>query len=177
MHSTLPGGHSGIQATYQRIERTFYWPNMKGDIQTLLQTCDVCQRSKPEHCKSSGLLQPLHLPAKPFPHLTMDFIEGLPKSEGKDSILVVVDRFTKYSCFVGLTHPFFAAKVAKEFLDKVVKLHGLPECIVTDRDKVFTSPFWQELLRTMGVDLHMSLAYHPQSDGQTKGSINALKRI
>ena len=75
----------------------------------------------------------------------MDFIEGLPKSEGYDTILVVVVRFLKYAHFLPLKHPFSAAIVAQVFLDNVVKLHGVPKTLVSDRDKVFTSQFWKAL--------------------------------
>jgi hypothetical protein len=97
----------------------------------------------------------------------MDFIEGLPKSEGYDTILVVVDRFSKYAHFLPLKHPFSAAIVAQVFLDNVVKLHGVPKTLVSDRDKVFTSQFWKALFQTLGTQLALSTTYHPQSDGKS----------
>lgn len=98
----------------------------------------------------------------------MDFIEGLPNSECANSILVVVDRLTKYAHFLPLHHPFTATSVAKVFLDNVVKLHGIPKTIISDRDKIFTSKFWRNLLQSMGIELHYSTAYHPQTDGQSE---------
>lgn len=86
----------------------------------------------------------------------MDFIEGLPKSEGKDTIMVVVDRFTKYAHFLTLSHPFTAPTVAQLFIDNIYKLHGLPNSIVSDRDKIFTSSFWQNLFKITGVHLKLS---------------------
>jgi len=98
----------------------------------------------------------------------MDFIEGLPKSEGYSVILVVVDRLTKCAHFLPLKHPYTASTVAQVFMDRVVTLHGLPHSIVTDRDTVFLSHFWKELFKLYKVNLHLSTAYHPQTDVQTE---------
>lgn len=98
----------------------------------------------------------------------MDFIKGLPLSEGSNSILVIVDRFTKYCHFVPLKHPFTAQGVAKLILDHVVKLHGIPKSIVSDRDKIFTSTFWKSLFSLMHNKMLLSSSYRPQTDGQTK---------
>jgi len=98
----------------------------------------------------------------------MDFIEGLPKLKGKDTILVVVDRLSEYAHFLALSHPFSVAMVAQLYFEHIFKLLGLPKTIVSNRDTIFLSEFWQELFSLMRVSLHMSSAYHPQSDGQTK---------
>jgi hypothetical protein len=98
----------------------------------------------------------------------MDFIEGLPMSHGFIVILVIVDRFTKYSNFFPLKHPYSAAMVAQIFLDNIVKLHGIHKSIVCDRDKIFISTFWIELFKLLKTDLKLSTAYHPQTDDQTE---------
>jgi hypothetical protein len=98
----------------------------------------------------------------------MDFIEGLPTSEFCNVIVGVVDRFTKYAHFLAVKHPYTAQGIAQLFLDNVVKLHGLPKMIVTDRDPIFLSKFWKELFKLYKVNLAMSTTYHPQIDGQTE---------
>jgi hypothetical protein len=100
--------------------------------------------------------------------ISMDFIEGLPKSQGKEVILVVVDRLTKYAHFISLSHPYTASDIAQIFLDNIFKLQGLPKVILTDIDPIFTSTVWQSLFKAMGVQLHLTSAYHPQTDGQTE---------
>jgi hypothetical protein len=165
-HSSPLGGHSGIRASYQRIKRIFQWPNMKKDVETFIQQCPTCQRAKTEHCHYPGLLVPLPIPDMAWSHISMDFVEGLPKSNGKEVILVVVDRLTKYSHFIPLAHPFTVNTVVQAFLDNVFKLHGLPLSIVTDRDRIFTSKFWQQIFKTLKVNLRMSTAYHPHGTRQ-----------
>lgn len=168
MHTSPLGGHSVQTACYQPLRLLFYWPLLKQDVNTFINSCEICQRSKDEHVKYPGLLQPLPIPQQAWKHISMDFIEKLPVSDGMDTILVVIDRFTKYAHFIALAHPFSALSVAQIFLDQIYKLHGLPDAIVSDRDRIFLSHFWQALFKILGISLHLSTAYHPQSDGQTE---------
>ena len=87
---------------------------------------------------------------------------------GKEVILMVVDRFSKYGHFVALSHPYTVEVVAQAYLDNIYKLHGLPRSIVSDKDTIFLSSFWQSLFAVLGVDLLLSSSYHPQTDGQTE---------
>jgi hypothetical protein len=104
----------------------YYWPGMKMAVENYVKQCIVCQLAKVPRQKPGGLLQPLDPPEAPWQEITMDFIEGLPMSDNANSILVVVDRLTKYAHFLPLKHPYTAASVSKAFLDTVVKLHGVP---------------------------------------------------
>jgi hypothetical protein len=114
---------------------------MKKDVEAFVKQCEICQNAKHELCKYPGLLQPLPVPQHSWADISMDFIEGLPNSHGYSVLLVVVDKFTKYSHFLPLKHPFSATSVAQLFLDNVVKLHGVLRSIVCDIDKKFTSTF------------------------------------
>lgn len=124
--------------------------------------------SKDENVPYPGLLQPLPIPNQAWAHMSMDFIEGLPRSKGKDTILVVVDRFTKSAHFIALSHPYTVVIVADKFWKKIHTLHGALETIMTDRDKIFLSNFWQALFRLNGTHLLYNTTYHPQTDGQTE---------
>lgn len=164
-HTSALGGHLGERARYQRLKLLFHWVGLKQAVITYVKECPVCQRNKSENTPYPGLLQPLPVLEQAWTHITMDFIEGLPRSEGKDVILVVVDRFTKYSHFLAMSHPYTVQQVAQEYLNGVYKLHGLHVVIVSDRDRIFTSHLWQELFKSLGVKLRFSTAYHPQTDG------------
>jgi hypothetical protein len=140
---------------------------MKQQVRNFVVECDVCQHNKGEIVKSPGTLQPLLIPPAIWRDISMDFITGLPKSGNKSVIMVVVDLLSKYAHFCALQHPFTTSNVAQHFMDKVFKLHGMPHSIVSDHDPTFTNNFWQELFKLQGTQLHLSIAYHPQTDGQT----------
>jgi len=168
LHCSGMGGHSGREVTHQRVKGLFYWKGMVKDIQAFIRSCGTCQQCKSDNAASPGLLQPLPIPERIWCDVSMDFIDGLPLSNGKSVIMVVVDRLSKAAQFIALAHPYSALTVAQAYLDHVFKLHGCPNSIVSDRDVVFTSAFWKDFFTLQGVELKMSSAYHPQSDGQTE---------
>jgi hypothetical protein len=167
-HDSPQGGHSGFPVTYRRLISLFSWPAMKTMTKDYVRCCHICQQAKPERLPPAGLLQPLPVPSAPWEVATMDFIDGLPKSRGYNCILVVVDKFSKYAHFIPLSHPYTASKVAELFVDNVYRLHGMPKSLVSDRDPIFTSIFWQSVFRATGTQLKMSTANHPETDGQTE---------
>lgn len=163
-------GHEGVHRTLHRLRRDFHFPNMRRLVQEFVRACSTCQRYKSEHLHPAGLLLPLPVPSAVWADIALDFVEALPRVNGKTVILSVVDRFSKYCHFIPLAHPYTAETVAQAFFTDIVRLHGVPQSVVSDRDPVFTSTFWQELMRLMGTKLHMTSAFHPQSDGQTEAA-------
>lgn len=131
-HDSLMGGHSGVLRTYKQLAQQFYWPSMYRAVHDYVSSCDICQRVKSETLAPVGHLQLLSIPCQVWDDVTMDFFEGLPSSNGKNAILVVVDRLSKSAHFLSLAHPFIAKIVAKKFVDGVVKLHGMPKSITGD---------------------------------------------
>jgi hypothetical protein len=138
-------GHEGSEKTLRRIHAAFYSPSTHRRVREFVHGCSVCQRNKMEHLHPAGLLQPLPVPDQVWSDISMDFIEGFPKRGGKSVILTVIDRFSKYAHFIPLSHPYSSSSVAKVFFDNVVRLHGIPCSIVSDRDQIFTSNFWTYL--------------------------------
>ena len=175
IHDSPLGGHSGYLKSLHRAKKDWFWHGMKKDIKAYIRGCDTCQIFKHETSKLVGFLQPLSIPPRPWHSISMDFVEGLPISSKQNVILFIVDRFTKYMHFIPLSHPYTASKVVALFLQHVFKLHGLPSSIVSDKETVFTSLFWEELFKRQGVDLAMSSSYHPQSDSQTEVINKSLK--
>ncbi|GKB44630.1 ty3-gypsy retrotransposon protein [Tanacetum coccineum] len=167
-HSTPSAGHGGVKKMLVGLAALFYWKGMRRSIEEFIKKCLVCQQTKYSTQASGGLLQPLPIPTVVWEDVSMDFITGMPVFKGLTVILVVVDRFTKYAHFGTLPTSFNASKVAELFMDMVVKHHGFPKTIVSDRDPIFVSTFWKQLFKASGTQLNLSTAYHPQTDGQTE---------
>ncbi len=167
-HDSRIAGHWGQFKTADKIKANFYWPNMDQDIEEYVRSCDSCQRNKTARHKKYGELLPLEVPYRPWTSISMDFIVGLPESDGNTKIWVIVDRFSKMAHFIPLPTVNKTEDMAKIFLNQIWKLHGLPDDIVSDRDSKFISHFWQSLMDLLSVKLNLSTAFHPQTDGQTE---------
>ena len=172
-HDTKVAGHFGRDKTLELLTRNYHWPNLDEWVKTYVKTCDACQRNQTVRHKKYGLLQPLDIPYRPWEHISIDFITDLPKVNGYDQIWVIVDRFTKMAYFIPL-HNRLAHNLALAFIREVWRLHGLPVGVVSDRDMVFTSKLWSEIMRLLDISQDMSTAYHLQTDGQTETVNQAL---
>jgi hypothetical protein len=135
--------HEGFEKTLHHFHLTFHTAKAKQKVHQFVSECSVCQRNKTEHLHPAGLLQPLPVPEQIWEDISMNFIEALQKVGSKSVILTVVDRLSKYAYFTPLAHPYSATAVVQRFFSEVVRLHGLPKSIVSDRDVVFMSKFWQ----------------------------------
>lgn len=169
VHDSPWSGHMGVKKTLENIRRDFYWKAMRKDVIRHVQTCHQCQINKLSTLAPRGLLKPLQIAERAWTSVSMDFITGLPMTESKhNAIMVCCDRFTKMAHFIPTTDTATARETADLFIKHVVKLHGVPKVIVSDRDPKFTSNFWKSTLPLLGIKLNMSSAFHPQSDGQTE---------
>ncbi|KAA0060217.1 ty3-gypsy retrotransposon protein [Cucumis melo var. makuwa] len=161
--------HSGSTKMYQDLKRVYWWRNMKREVAEFVSKCLVCQQVEAPRQKPTGLLQPLSVPEWKWKNVSMDFITGLPRTlRGFTVIWVVVDRLTKSTHFIPGKSTYTASKWAQLYMSEIVRLHGVPVSIVSNRDGRFTSKFWKGLQAAMGTRLDFSTAFHPQTDGQTE---------
>nr|GEV04038.1 putative reverse transcriptase domain-containing protein [Tanacetum cinerariifolium] len=152
-HKSKYSIHLGSEKMYQDVKKLYWWPNMKADIATYVSKCLTYARVKAEHQRPSGLLVQLAIPKWKWDNITMDFITQLPKSsQGFDTIWL-----------------------ARLYLKRIVARHGIPVLIICNRDGRFTSNFWKSFQKALGTDICMSTAYHPETDGQSKRTIQTLE--
>ena len=176
-HDSPSAGHMGMEKTLELVGRSYWWQRWRQDTMNYVRSCPSCQKNKYETKKPAGELQPIPIPTKKFEQITTDLVTDLPPSSGFDSVVVFVDRLTKYVRFAPCTKNVSATKYAHLFVDTVYRNHGLPSVIISDRDRRFESRFWKELFRILGTDLRKSTAYHPQTDGQSEVMIRTLETV
>jgi len=175
-HEPPQAGHGGTAKTTELISRRYYWPKIREDIKRFVKNCDTCQRTKVVRHAPYGLLQSNEAPDRPWKSIAMDFITDLPLSDGHDTILVVIDRLTKMSHFIPCSKDLDARQFANLFMREIVRLHGLPHDIITDRGTLFTSELWKETTKELGIERRLSTAFHPQTDGQTERTNGILEQ-
>ena len=170
-------GHFGAQKTLDVLVEHFYWPSMRAFVEEFCGNCITCKKAK-SHTLPHGLYTPLPIPHEPWVDISMDFVLGLPRTQkGRDSIFVVVDRFSKMAHFIPCHKSDDASHVAELFFREVVRLHGIPRSIVSDRDAKFLSHFWLVLWNELGSKLLYLTACHPQIDGPTEVVNRTLSQL
>ena len=161
-------GHCGRHKTFAMLSKNYFSPKMFCDVSPFTTRCSTCHKAKSK-AQSHGLYMPLPIPYQPWEDISMDFVLGLPRTQnGKDSAFVVVDRFSKMAHFIPCNKVDDASHIANLFCREILRLHGVPKSIVSDRDVKFLSYFWKTLCAKLGIKLLFSSAYHPQTDGQTE---------
>ncbi|KAG3231646.1 hypothetical protein PI124_g23259 [Phytophthora idaei] len=167
-HDAPTAGHPGREKTYVLFTRDFYWNHQCKWVRKYVRACEVCQRVKPA-AFSQAPLQSLPTPSECGQSISMDFVFGLPPdSKRRTGVVVFADRFSKRVHLAAVPAEVTAVQTARLFVDMVLKHHGMPLDIVSDRDPRFTARFWQEVFTLLGTQLSMSTADHPQTDGQTE---------
>ena len=173
-HSLPAHGHQGVIRTFDRIARHYYFPGLRKQIEVVVRECDICSKAKTSRHAPYGLLKSPPTLTRVWSSIALDFIVKLPPSKEpmtgfvSDSIMVITDRLTKYRHFVLYTEASNAIDLAYTFLKVIIAAYGLPNEIISDRDKLFTSKFWQSLMAQLGTNHKLSTAFHPQTDGQTE---------
>ncbi|KAF1326506.1 Retroelement pol polyprotein, partial [Globisporangium splendens] len=168
LHDAPVAAHPGVRRTQLKAAQWYYWPTMEKDIHEYVGSCQTCARWKSNNRKKIGLMMPIPTPQECWDVVSMDFITGLPVSEGFDAIFVTVDKLSKRPKYHPTHSTADAEATAKVFFEAVVRHHGLPKVIISDRDPKFTSDFWKSLTKLMGIKLSMTASHRAQADGQTE---------
>ncbi len=175
-HDSKLAGHPGITKTLDLIMRDYVWIGLRNDTIEYINGCSTCQRVKTSRQRPHGFLKTLEVPQGPWQDISMDFIEELPKSSGYNSILVVVDRLTKWAVFIPTKTTLNSTGLADILIKSIFSIHGLPKSIVSDRGSKFISKLWREVTNRLGITLRLSTAFHPQTDGQTERVNQSLEQ-
>nr|GEW75003.1 putative reverse transcriptase domain-containing protein [Tanacetum cinerariifolium] len=168
--------HPRAYNMYYDLRDRYWWPEMKKDIAEYVSKCLTCLKVKAEHQRPSGLLQQPEIPVWKWDGIAMDFVTKLHRtSSGHDTIWVTVDRLTKSAHNLPMREDYKMDRLARLYLNEIVARHGVPTSVISNRDSRFTSRFWQSMQKALGTRFDMSTAYHPQTDGQSKRTIQTLE--
>ena len=178
-HDNIDSGHFSEERTMERVKQTAWWIDWRNQVQEYVKSCDVCQKSNKQTGKRFGLLQKIQEPTAQWETINMDFVTGLPAAGAYsyNSVLVVVDRFSKRARFIPNHKDDTAMEVAMIFWNRIMADVGIPKIIISDRDPKFTSEFWRNLHDMLGTKLAFSTAYHPQTDGLAERMIQTLEEM
>lgn len=175
-HDSRLACHPGSTRTYNLLAQRFWWPSLRKDVREFVQACPICNQHKSSCQPPAGLLQPLPVPTRPWSHISLDFVTGLPLSSGMTVILTIVDRFSKMAHFVPLPKLPTAKETAQVVLEHVFRIHGLPKDVVSDRGPQFSSAFWKEFCHLLGATVSLTSGFHPQSNGQSERANQELEK-
>lgn len=176
-HDTPLAGHFGITKTAHSLQREFWWPRLWDDVVSFVGSCDPCSRAKATHHAPAGLLRPLPVPDAPWCDISVDCITDLPASHGKTALLVVVDRFSKQAHFIPTVKELTSEMMASLLIDGVIKYHGIPKTMVSDRGPQFVARSWRRLAKLLQIDVKLSSAFHPETDGQTERANQIIEEV
>jgi len=170
-------GHFGLRKTYHAVRTAYFWPRLAEDVKAYVRTCDSCQRHKSRTVKLAGRLHPLPIPGRCFSDIAMDFVGPLPPSKGFTRLLVVSCRLSSYVRLIPCHITDSAEDIAKLMYEHWYRFFGIPERIVSDRDRLFVSKFWKALHRLLGTKLQMSTSFHPQTDGKSERANKTVTQL
>jgi len=158
-HDSVDVGYLGQHRMLELLKRTYWWPGLKKDVKKYIQGCFKCQQNKVQHQKKAGELHPLDIPQGPWQEISIDIIGPLPKSNGMDAIVVIVDQFTKMIQLKATTINISLEGIAKIYRNDIWKLHGVPRKILSNRGLQFVSKFMDEFTKALGIKRQLSTAY------------------
>ena len=177
-HDGPEAGHLGYKKTLERVQRSFWWPGLRTEVEGYCSECAICQRMKRSTVRPLGAPMPFFAPHKRWEFVTCDELSGLPRTpRGNEAIWIFVDKLTKRLVSVALPKDTTSEDLAHVFIDRVVQHHGLPRVIVSDRDPRIASQVWRTVMQLWAIVTNTSTARSPQTDGQSESAVEAITQL
>jgi hypothetical protein len=167
-HEQVSTAHPGYRKTIRLLTDRYYWKGLTATVERFIRNCHACRRANAPRDRAPGLLKPLPVPQRPWQHITMDFQSFPSDTHGYDTVFVIIDRLSKQAFSIPCFKTTTAKDMARLYIQNIYRIRGAPESIVSDRGPQFISDFWDEFCRILGVQLRLSTAFHPETDGQTE---------